>query len=106
MYVHLIDDPASDTHAVENSHIDNSGHSTIVDGLRAVGPHVWTLCQVDVAWREASHTKLQENIEYIYYVVCNKLMGQTMKQTIKQHPIFIIFHTILMSKGLTNLPKQ
>lgn len=49
---HLINDPARHTHPVENGHIDDGGHSPIVDGLRAVGPHVGTLCQVNVAGRE------------------------------------------------------
>lgn len=52
-YAHLIDNPACDAHAIKNSHIDNCGHSPIVDGLRAVRPHVWTLSQVNVAGRQA-----------------------------------------------------
>ena len=28
-------------------------HTTIVDWLRAVGPHVWTLCEINVARMQA-----------------------------------------------------
>lgn len=52
-FTHLIDNPACDAHAIKNSHIDNGGHSPIVDGLRAVRPHVRTLGQVNVAGRQA-----------------------------------------------------
>lgn len=60
--VHLVNNPASDTHAVENGHIDDGGHSSIVDGLRAVRPHVRTLCQVDVAGRKTGRRQGQERI--------------------------------------------
>ena len=51
--LYLVEDPAGDAHAVQNGHVDDGGHSSVVDGLRAVRPHVWTLCQVDVAGRQA-----------------------------------------------------
>lgn len=54
---HLVDNPASDTHAVENGHVDDGGHSSIVDGLRAVRPHVRTLRQVDVAGRQTGRRR-------------------------------------------------
>lgn len=50
---HLVDDPAGDTHSVENGHVDDGGHPSVVDGLRAVRPHVRRLRQVDVAGRKA-----------------------------------------------------
>lgn len=62
--VHLVDNPASDTHAVEDGHIDDGGHSSIVDGLRAVRPHVRTLGQVDVAGRKTGRTHRWERILY------------------------------------------
>lgn len=43
-FAYFVHNSAGDTHAVENSHIDNGGHSSIVDGLRAIRPHVWALC--------------------------------------------------------------
>lgn len=49
---HLVHDPACDAHAVKDGHINNSGHSSVVYGLGTVGPHVRTLCQVDVAGRQ------------------------------------------------------
>lgn len=49
---YLVNNPASDTHAIKNGHVNNGGHSSIIDGLGAVRPHVWTLCQVDVAGRK------------------------------------------------------
>lgn len=69
MCTHLINDPACHTHPIENGHIDNSGHSSIVDGLRAVRPHVRTLCEVNVAGRETvrknSKGKKKKNYWYI-----------------------------------------
>lgn len=59
---HLVNNPAGDTHAIENGHIDNGGHSSIVDGLRAVRPHVRTLCQVDVAWRQTGRRQGRQRI--------------------------------------------
>lgn len=58
-FAYFVHNSAGDTHAVENSHIDNGGHSSIVDGLRAIRPHVWALCQVDVAGRKTARTKAQ-----------------------------------------------
>lgn len=56
---HLINDPACHTHPIENGHVDNSGHSSVVDGLRAVRPHVGTLCEVNVAGGEAGRKGLR-----------------------------------------------
>lgn len=70
--VHLVDNPASDTHAVENGHVDDSGHSSIVDGLGAVRPHVRTLCQVNVAGRKTGRRQGRERILHYYmYYMCN-----------------------------------
>ena len=52
-HAYLVYDPAGDAHAVEDGDVDDGGHSPVVDGLRAVGPHVGTLGQVDVVGREA-----------------------------------------------------
>lgn len=57
LFAHLVNDPAGDPHAVENGHVDDGGHSTVVDGLRAVRPHIRTLRQVDVARRKAARPK-------------------------------------------------
>lgn len=54
---HLVDDPSRDAHAVENGHVDDGGHPSVVDGLRAVRPHVRTLGQVDVARRETGRRR-------------------------------------------------
>lgn len=62
-FAHLVNNPAGDPHAVENGHIDDGGHSSIVDGLRAVRPHVRTLRQVDVAGRKAA--KAQHTFTYV-----------------------------------------
>lgn len=51
---HLVDDSAGDSHAIEDGHVDDGGHPSIVNGLRAVRPHVWTLCQVNVARRKTA----------------------------------------------------
>lgn len=56
---YLVYNPAGDSHAIKDCHIDNGGHSSIVDGLRAIRPHVWTLCQVDVAGRQTGRRQEQ-----------------------------------------------
>lgn len=61
---HLVDNPASNTHPVENGHIDDGGHSSIVDGLRAVRPHVRTLCQVDVAGGKTGRRQGRERLSH------------------------------------------
>ena len=53
-HAYLVHDPAGDSHAVQDGHVDDGGHPAVVDGLRAVGPHVRTLRQVDVVGREAA----------------------------------------------------
>lgn len=65
---HLVDNSACDAHAVENGHIDDGGHSSIVDGLRAVRPHVRTFCQVDVAGRKTRRRQRRERM--LYNSVC------------------------------------
>lgn len=62
LLMHLIDNPAGDTHAIEDGHIDDGRHSSIVDGLRAVRPHVGTLSQVNVAGRKTARGQEQDRI--------------------------------------------
>lgn len=50
---HLIYNSSCDSHAVEDGNINNCRHSSIVDGLGAVGPHVGTLSQIYVAGAQA-----------------------------------------------------
>lgn len=50
---HLIHNSSCDSHAIEDGDINDRWHSSIVDGLGAVGPHVGTLSQVDVARTQA-----------------------------------------------------
>lgn len=59
---HLVHDPPRDSHAVEDGDVDDSRHAPIVDRLGAVGPHVRTLGQVDVAGAqtETDRTVLQQ----------------------------------------------
>lgn len=49
MQFHLVYNSSCDAHAIEDRDIDDCRHSSIVDGLGAVGPHVGTLSQIDVA---------------------------------------------------------
>lgn len=72
---HLVNNPAGDTHAIENGHIDNGGHSSIVDGLRAVRPHVRTLCQVDVAWRQTGRRQGRQRILLAFVTVFHQCDG-------------------------------
>lgn len=58
---HLANNPARHTHPVKNGDVDDGGHASIVDGLRAVRPHVGTLCQVDVARRQTREETKKEN---------------------------------------------
>lgn len=46
---HLVYNSSCDAHAIEDRDIDDCRHSSIVDGLGAVGPHVGTLSQIYVA---------------------------------------------------------
>ena len=59
---HLVHDPPRDSHAIEDGDVDDSRHAPIVDRLGAVGPHVRTLGQVDVAGAqtETDRTVLQQ----------------------------------------------
>lgn len=59
---HLSNNPARDTHSIENGDVDDGGHPSVVDGLRAVRPHIGTLGQVDVAWRK---TRRRQKIKKI-----------------------------------------
>lgn len=47
--VHLVYNSARDAHAVEDGDVDDCRHSSVVDGLGAVRPHVGTLSQIYVA---------------------------------------------------------
>lgn len=60
---HLANNPARHTHPIENGDVDDGGHPSIVDGLRAVRPHVGTLCQVDVARRQTRRRQRRKKRE-------------------------------------------
>lgn len=50
---HLINNSACDPHPIQDGDVNNGRHAPVVDGLGAVGPHVWTLRQVDITGTQA-----------------------------------------------------
>lgn len=58
-FSHLVYNPASHTHAIQDGYIDDSWHASIVDGLGAVGPHIGAFCQVYVA-RAETETSIRQ----------------------------------------------
>lgn len=62
---HLVDNPARDAHAVEDGHVDDGGHSSVVDGLGAVRPHVGTLGQVDITGRQTGRRQERVSVSVL-----------------------------------------
>lgn len=49
---YLVHNSPSDSHAIKDSNINNGWHPSVIYGLRTIGPHVGTFCQVNIAWTQ------------------------------------------------------
>lgn len=59
---YLVYNSPSDSHAIEDSNINNCWHPSIIYGLRTIGPHVGTFSQVNIARTQTTARQRRENL--------------------------------------------